>query len=119
MKETERTGYSERLKAAAGARKSMLANFRPKPTVTGPAPPDRAARRAEELERVRQDRSVAKAAKKRAAADAELAVRLAVEAGEAAALEARRGERKERKALSKAEAKAKRDARYAARKARK
>ena len=37
---------------------------------------------------------------------------------EEAALEAKRGERKERKALSKAEQKARRDARYAARKAR-
>jgi hypothetical protein len=36
-----------------------------------------------------------------------------------AALDAKRGERKERKALTKAEAQAKRDARYAARKARK
>ena len=36
----------------------------------------------------------------------------------AAALDAKRGERKERKALTKAEQKVKRDARYAARKAR-
>jgi hypothetical protein len=41
-----------------------------------------------------------------------------VAAAEAAALESRRGERKERKQLTKAEAKAKRDAKYAARKAR-
>ena len=44
--------------------------------------------------------------------------RLSDEAVAAAALDAKRGERKERKALTKAEAKAKRDARYAARKAR-
>ena len=46
------------------------------------------------------------------------AARLSDEAVAAAALDAKRGERKERKALTKAEAKAKRDARYAARKSR-
>jgi hypothetical protein len=50
--------------------------------------------------------------------DAEEAARQADADVEAAALDAKRGERKERKALTKAEAQAKRDARYAARKAR-
>ena len=42
-----------------------------------------------------------------------------IAAAEDAALQVKRGQRKERKALSAAEAKAKRDAKYAARKARK
>jgi hypothetical protein len=118
MNEIQRTGFSERLKTAAEAKKALLANFRPKPTVTDPQIADRAAMRAAELERVRQDRIEAKAAKKQAAADAQASAQQAEEAIAAAALDAKRGERKERKALTKAEAKAKRDARYAARKAR-
>ena len=62
--------------------------------------------------------AAAKAAAKQALADAEEAARQAAAEREAAELEAKRGERKERKALTKAEAKAARDARYAARKAR-
>jgi len=121
MTEMQRTGFSERLKAAADAKKAMLASFRPKPTVTAPQAPDRAALRAAELKRVREGRTEEKLARKQAAADAQAAAALAQEALEAAALEAKRGERKERKereALSQAEAKARRDARYAARKAR-
>jgi hypothetical protein len=75
--------------------------------------------RAAELQRVRDERAAAKAEKKLAAAEAAETVRLADEATAAAALDAKRGERKERKALTKAEQKAKRDDRYAARKARK
>jgi hypothetical protein len=118
MNETQRTGFSERLKAQADARKALLANFRPKPTITAVEIPNRAQLRAAELERVRQERQAAKTAKAEARALSEEAARLEAEAIEAAALDAKRGERKERKALTKAEQKAKRDARYAARKAR-
>ena len=59
------------------------------------------------------------AAVRQARAEAKEAARLEALAREEAALEAKRGERKERKALTKAEQKAKRDAKYAARKARK
>lgn len=111
-------GFPDRLKRAAEARKALMAKFRPRPTVTAPEAPSRAAMKERALEQVRESRALAKAAKKQAAADAIEAARLAQEASEAAVLDARRGERKERKALTKAEAKAKRDARYAARKAR-
>jgi hypothetical protein len=107
MSEIPGTGFADRLKAAAEARKALRSNFRPKPTVTDPNFQTRAEARAAELVRVRQARADAKAAKLQRAASAAEAV-----------LDAKRGERKERKALSKAEAKAKRDARYAARKAR-
>ncbi|WP_304165125.1 DUF6481 family protein [Phenylobacterium aquaticum] len=118
MNQTLNTGFAERLKTAAEAKKALLAKFQPKPTVVDPEFTARAERRAAELEKVRSDRLEARAAAKQAAADAVEAARLAHEATAEAELEAKRGERKERKALTKAEQKAKRDQRYAARKAR-
>jgi phage regulator Rha-like protein len=118
MNETQRTGFSERLKTAADAKQALLAKLRPKPTVTAPDFQSSAVKRTAELEQVRQARVDAKAARKQAAEDAIEAARQSEEAIAAAALDSKRGERKERKALTKAEAKAKRDARYAARKAR-
>lgn len=110
--------YSDRLKRAAEARQALLAQFRPRPTVTDPTALSRADLKARELREVRARRAEARTSRKLAALQAlEDASRL--EAAQAAsALEAKRGERKERKALTKAEAQAKRDARYAARKAR-
>ena len=118
MNEILRTGFQERLKTAADAKAALLAAFKPKASSTASAQPSRAERRAADLVRVRQDRAEAKVARRLAAADAVEAARQSDEAVAAAALDAKRGERKERKALTKAEAKAKRDARYAARKAR-
>lgn len=118
MNEILRTGFQERLKTAADAKKALLAAFKPKAASAASQIPSRAEARAAELVRVRQDRADAKVARKQAAVDAIEAARLTDEAVAAAALDAKRGERKERKALTKAEAKAKRDARYAARKAR-
>lgn len=118
MNEILRTGFQERLKTAADAKKALLAAFTPKSASAASDLPSRAEARAADLLRVRQDRVLAKAAKRQAAADAVEAARLSDEAVAAANLDAKRGERKERKALTKAEAKAKRDARYAARKAR-
>ncbi len=118
MQDRLKTGFTDRLKASNEAKKAMLANFRPKPAVTDPNFEQREALKAAEVERIRQERADAKAAKKEAA---EEKARLALEAEELvaqSALDAKRGERKERKALTKAEAKAKRDQRYAARKAR-
>ena len=110
--------FSDRQKRAAEAKSALLAKLRPKPTVTSPDSPSRAALKAEELDRVREDRANAKVAKAEAAAAAVEAARLSEEAASAAVLDAKRGERKERKALTKVEAKAKRDAKYAARQAR-
>jgi hypothetical protein len=118
MNEVQRTGYSERLKTAADAKAALLAKFRPKAAATDPQFAERAKMRAAELTAVRQERAEAKVARKQALAEAELAARRQDEAAAAAVLDAKRGERKERKALTKVEAKAKRDARYAARKAR-
>jgi hypothetical protein len=118
MNDILNTGFADRQKASAEAKKALLAKFQPKPTVTAAQPLDRAAAKAEELLRVRAERAAAKAAARQAALDAEEAARQTDAALAEAALDAKRGERKERKALTKAEAKAKRDARYAARKAR-
>jgi hypothetical protein len=119
MSEIHDTSFTGRLSAAAEAKKALLAKFRPKPTITDPQFADREAVRAAEVERVRQERAAAKAAALQAKAEAEAAEREAAAAAAAADLEALRGKRKERKALTKAEQKARRDARYAARKARK
>ena len=119
MNQPLNTGFADRLKTASEAKKALLAKFQPKPMAPDPQFAERAAQRAAELEKVRQDRIDARVAAKQAQAEAQEAVRLAEAAEEEALLDAKRGERKERKALTKAEQKTKRDARYAARKARK
>ena len=118
MNDKLKTGCADRLKTAAAAKQALLDKLRPKPTRIDPQHAERAEMRAAELEVVREDRAVAKAAKRQEAADAVAAAERARAADEEAALLAKRGQRKERKALSAAEAKAKRDAKYAARQAR-
>jgi hypothetical protein len=118
MKDPLKTGFNDRLATAAEAKKALLARMKPKPTVTDPNFVDRATRKAEELA---AKRALHEAEKEKARQEAEARRALEAQARaleEEAALDAKRGERKERKALSKAEQKAKRDARYAARKAR-
>lgn len=111
-------GHAQRQKTAADAKAALLAKFKPREASVDPRFEDRAALRAAELAKVRMDRAEARATHRQAVADAAQAVVDAADALAAEALAAKRGERKERKALSAAEAKAKRDARYAARKAR-
>jgi hypothetical protein len=118
MNEKLKTGFAERLKTAAAARQALLAQLRPRPTSIDPQHGERQHRRDAELQGVREERTAVKAAKRQAAVEAEIEVLRAKSASEQATLEARRGVRKERKALSTAEAKLKRDAKYAARKAR-
>ncbi len=118
MKPSLGDSFADRQKTAADARKALLEAFKPKPTVIDPDIKPRSERRAEELKAVREARAAEREARKQAALDAEAASAADREAAEAAALEAKRGERKDRKALTKAEAKAARDAKYAARKAR-
>jgi uncharacterized protein YdaU (DUF1376 family) len=106
-------GFADRQKAAQDARRNILDKFRSKP---GPDDPEIVKKRAEReaaaarREQVRQEREAAKAEQKlreEEAAAAE-AVRLAREAEEAA----------EKAAAMEADQKARRDARYAARKSR-
>jgi len=118
MKDLKGSGLTDRLAAAAEAKAALLAKLKPKPTVTAPKFESRASTREAELKAVRQTRADEKEAARLASADKAAAVQAAIVAGEEAALAEKRGARKERKQLTKAEAQAKRDARYAARKAR-
>jgi len=114
------SGLTDRLSAAADAKAALLAKLKPKPTVTDPLFEQRAALRDAELKaelhEVRTARADEKEAIRQAAADAAAADHAAIAAAQEAALAEKRGARKERKQLTKAEAQAKRDARYAARK---
>ena len=118
MKDLKGSGLTDRLAAAAEAKAALLAKLKPKPTVTAPQGESRAATREAGLKAVRQARADDKEASRAASADKAAAVQAAIVAGEEAALAEKRGARKERKQLTKAEAQSKRDARYAARKAR-
>jgi hypothetical protein len=118
MKDLKGSGLTDRLAAAAEAKAALLAKMKPKPSVTAPQGETRAATRAAELKAVRQARADDKEAARLAAIDKAAAVQAGIAADEEAALAEKRGARKERKQLTKAEAQAKRDARYAARKAR-
>ena len=56
MNQDERTGFSERLKTAAEAKKALLAKMKPNAAVSDPQFAERAAQREDELERDRQER---------------------------------------------------------------
>lgn len=118
MNDGPRNGFAERLSDASAAKQALLAKLRPRPTQIDPLHATRAAMRAEEQAATRARHLAVKTERRQAAEAAELQAREAALALEAAALQQKRGERKERKILSAAEAKAKRDAKYAARQAR-
>ncbi len=118
MRDLKGSGLTDRLAAAAESKAALLAKLKPKPTVTAPQGETRAAAKEAALKAVREARADEKEAAKLASADKAAAVQAAIVADEEAALAEKRGARKERKQLTKAEAQAKRDARYAARKAR-
>ena len=118
MKDLKGSSLTDRLAAASEAKAALLAKLKPKAAVTDPLFAEREAMRAAELKAVRDARAVDKETARQAAADAQAATAAGVLAAEEAALAEKRGARKERKQLTKAEGQAKRDARYAARKAR-
>ena len=111
MKQLANPGFNDRLTAAAEAKKAMLARFKPKPTVVADNLVDRAARREQELEAVRQARLEERERQKIERAASEEAPRAAAMAAEQAALEAKRNQRKERKQLEKMDAQSRRAAR--------
>ncbi|HZZ67179.1 MAG TPA: DUF6481 family protein [Phenylobacterium sp.] len=117
-KDLKGSGFTDRLASAAEAKAALLAKLKPKATVTAPPGESRAKILEAELATVRQRRAEAKANAKLAAEARVAADQAALVASEEEALAAKRGARKERKQLTKAEAQTKRDARYAARKAR-
>jgi len=118
MKDLKGSGLADRLASAAGAKAALMAKFKPRAAVTAPPGETRTEMRHGELTAVRHSRADAKAAKRLASDERAAAQQAAVVQAEEEALAAKRGVRKARKQLTKAEAQAKRDARYAARKAR-
>ena len=118
MRDLKGSGLTDRLAAAAESKAALLAKLKPKPTVTDPLFDRRREMRAAELQATRDARAAEKAAGLEAKALAHAEVQAGLAAAEEAVLAEKRGARKERKQLSKADAQAKRDARYAARKAR-
>jgi hypothetical protein len=115
MREPKIGGFTERLSAQAEARKALLAKMKPKPTVRPAEFETSAQKKARELEEVRARRA---REKEEARLQAELAEAARLEAlanNEEHQLELKRQERKDRKAVAKAEARAKREAKSAAR----
>lgn len=92
MSHLKNTGFSDRISAAAEAKKAMLAKMKPKPTVTDPDFDKREELRAAELEAVRAARAAAREV-----------VRQEQLAKQEAILAAKRAERKERKTDAAAE----------------
>lgn len=104
---------TDRQAAAAAAKKAMLEKFKPKPTVADPNFVDRDVRKAVERDALRVQRAEEKeAARKAAAARAETA-RKAQLAADLAVAEAKRLERKERKASTKTEQRERKEERMA------
>ncbi|MDP8916849.1 MAG: DUF6481 family protein [Pseudomonadota bacterium] len=113
MRDLKLNSHAERAQAAAEAKKALLEKFKPKPAVTV------------DLEAVKAAREAEREAKRRAHAEAKEQARLAQEAAREAArlaelekqreaLALKRGAIKERKALSKAEQRARKQDRLAA-----
>jgi hypothetical protein len=115
MREDKIGGFNERLSSQAEARKALLEKFKPKPNVQPEVFETRAQRKARELEEVRAKRATEKEdARLKAEAD-EAARQEALANNEEHQLELKRQERKDRKSAAKAEARAKREAKSAAR----
>jgi hypothetical protein len=109
-----RTNFDDRLSAAAAAKQALLERFRARPAPDDPTEIERQAA----LKAIADARE-ARAAERKAAKDAEIARLAAEEAARKAQEQAAALEAKKRAAADEAERKAARDARYAARKARK
>ncbi|MET0364686.1 MAG: DUF6481 family protein [Sphingobium sp.] len=109
MRGYKEPGLQDRLAAANRARDKALEKLRSKPPIDEAELARRAARQQEKDAAAREKREAARLAKEQALADKKEQARLAAEAAEAA----------KPKVLTEEEKKAARDARYAARKARK
>jgi hypothetical protein len=115
MRDSKLGSFSDRLNSQAEARKALLEKFKPKPTVRPETFETREQRKARELEEVRAKRATDKeAARLKAEAEAE-AARLALENDEQHQLDLKRQERKDRKSVAKADARARREAKSAQR----
>jgi hypothetical protein len=113
MSRFQPAGFSERLSAAAEAKKAQLARFKPKAAAPAADFVSRDARLEAERQAVREARQAEKEVAKAARAEKQEAERQRVVAAEEAALEAKRAERRERKATMKNDAQTRRAARLA------
>ena len=111
MKPNVNPGFTDRLKTQQEAKKALLARFQPKPTVVADNLVDRATRKAEALDAVRRTRLEEREKAKVDRAAAAEALRLSAVNAEQEVLEAKRAERKERKAMMRSDAQSKRAAR--------
>jgi hypothetical protein len=109
-----RTNFDDRISAAAAAKQALLERFRAKPAAGDPAWVERQAA----LQAIADARD-ARAAERKAAKDAEAARVAAEQAARRAQEQTAAAEAKVRAAALETERKAARDAKYAARKARK
>ncbi|MBA3517683.1 MAG: hypothetical protein H0T75_08600 [Rhizobiales bacterium] len=110
--------FGDRKNAAANAKKALLEKFRAKPGPDDPAVQERQAQR-QAVSEAREARAAERKAAKVAAEAAEKSAREAAVKAEGERLAAEEAENEAEAARLKAEQKAARDARYAARKARK
>jgi len=115
MREPKIGGFSERLTSQAEARRALLEKFKPKPTVRPEQFETSAQRKAREVEEVRARRATEREEARQRAEEAEAARQEAIANDEQLQLEMKRSERKERKAAAKADARARREAKSAAR----
>jgi hypothetical protein len=109
-----RTNFDDRLSAAAAAKQALLERFRARPSPDDPAEIER-----QNALKAVSDARDARTAERKAAKEAEAARVAADQAARRAQEQAAASEAKARAAAQEAERKAARDARYAARKARK
>ena len=114
MKNSKLPDHSDRRAASLEAKAAMLARFKPKPMVVAEVIPNRAAIKAAELEAVRATRAAEKEAARIARAKQDEEARKVAAAAEAAALEAKRLERKEWKQGKKQDSQSRRQERMAA-----
>ena len=114
MNHAKKIDYNERLTAAAEAKKALLEKFKPKPMVQAPEPIDRETRLREQREAIRAQRAAEREAARIAREEALEKARQEAMLAESAALEAKRAERKDRKALMKMSAQQRRAERLAA-----
>jgi hypothetical protein len=113
MKPKNSNSFADRQEAAATAKKAMLEKFKPKPMVIDPDLVSREQRLEAEREAVRLERQADREARRKAAAERAEAARIAAILLEQASADAKKNERKERKALTKAEQRQRKEDRLA------
>jgi len=114
MSYSKQINFADRLSAQAEAKRALLAKLKPKPTVIASEPINRDAEREAKRESLRLERLAEKEKQREARALREAANREAQLAAEQAVLEAKRMQRKDRKANEKMDAQARRAERLAA-----